>query len=73
MFRNTYEFTVANEHRLTILSIMETLVELREIRKVDLLCLDNLDIQVTFKANKKELDKVITALNKYGIGKAKVV
>lgn len=68
MFRNTYEFTVAMEHKETVFAIMEAL----EIRKAKFLVLENYDIQVTFKANKKELNKVMAAISKYGIGKAKL-
>lgn len=69
MFRRTYEFTVANEKWRSVFAIMEAL----KIRKSTFLTLDNLDIQVTFKANKKELNKVMTAINKYGIGVAELV
>lgn len=69
MFRNYYEFKVANEHQESIVAIMESL----KIRKFRLLVLDNLDIQVTIKANKNELNNVMTAISKYGIGEAVLV
>lgn len=69
MFRNYYEFRVAMDKKESVWSIMEAL----GIRKFGELVTDELDILVTFKANKKELNKVLTAINKYGIGEAKLV
>ena len=69
MFRRTYEFKVANEKWRSVLAIMDVL----EIRKFSFSKLDNLYIYVTFKANKKELNKVMSAINKYGIGVAELV
>ena len=69
MFRKTYEFKVAKEYKESIWSIMEML----GIRKFGELVTEDLDILVTFKANKNELNKVIDRLNKYNIGKAYVI
>lgn len=69
MFRKNYEFRVGMEHKESVWAIMESL----GIRKFGELVTDDLDILVGFKANKEELNKVITAINKYGIGDAKLV
>lgn len=69
MFRKTYKFTVAMEHKESVFSIMEML----KIRKFSMTVTEDLDILVRFKANEKEVHKVIDSLNKYNIGKARLV
>lgn len=66
--RKTYEFKIAKEHKWTVAAVMNTL----GIRRYSMLVDEDYNIIVNFKANKKELNKVIFILNKYANVKAYV-